>query len=72
MKDVLAAVIVAILLNLILPQLALYFVKPSKNKLHNEALSMMKHHDETKFMSSVIVAIIVAVSVLAAKKVVSN
>jgi cytochrome c oxidase assembly factor CtaG len=72
MKDILAAVIVAVLLNLTLPQLALYFVKPSENQLQNEALAMMKHHDETKFMSSVIVAVIVAVSVLAAKTVVSN
>jgi type II secretory pathway component PulF len=70
MKDILAAIVVAVLLNLILPQLALYFVKPSKNQLQNEALAMMKHHDETKFTSSVIVAIIVGVSVLAAKKVV--
>ena len=70
MKDILAAILIAVLLNLILPQLALYFVKPSKNQLQNEALAMMKHHDETKFMSSVIVAIIVGVSVLAAKKVV--
>ncbi len=70
MKDVLAATVIAVLLNLILPQLALYFVKPSKNQLQNEAMAMMKHHDETRFVSSVIVAIIVAVSVMAAKKVV--
>ena len=68
MKDIFIAVIISILLNLLLPPIVIYTMKPSKNQLQNEAMAMMKHHDETKFMSSVIVAVIVAVSVLAAKK----
>lgn len=70
MKDIIAAIGIAVLLNLILPQIALYFVKPSDNKLQTEALAMLKHHDETKFTSSVIVAVIVAVSIMAAKRIV--
>ena len=67
MKDIFIAVIIAILLNLLLPPIVIYTMKPSKNQLQNEALAMMKHHDETKFMSSIIVAVIVAISMIGAK-----
>lgn len=69
-KILLATIAIAVVLNLIIPQMVLLFMKPSKNKLQNEVLAMMKHHDEVKFSSSVIVALIVAISVVLAKRIV--
>ena len=67
---VLCAVVVAVLLNLLLPQLV-FALKGNNNRnnrnnrknVFSEMVNMLVHHAETPVSSSIIVAVIVAVSV---------
>ena len=64
---VVSSVVVSVLLNLGLPYLLNLFPQRSdmyRNSLIAESLEMLKHHGETRVSSSILVAVIVALSVV--------
>ena len=78
LKPLIAPVLVAIVLNLVLPLMATPFATPAQIKPPNGAaalpffdqlMHMLVHHAQVPLTSSMIVALIVAISVCVASKI---